>query len=120
VKIRHHRCSTPKGRKVVTGIYGGKDVVLYKKAQDMIKKIKALGLEQLPVCMAKTQYSFTHNPAISGLDGDFKIDVDDLVISKGAGFIVAVCGEMVRMPGLPKVPQANFIDVVDGKITGVS
>ncbi|MFN8307507.1 MAG: formate--tetrahydrofolate ligase [Ferruginibacter sp.] len=107
-------------RKIVTTIYGGKDVVLYKKAQEALKKIKALGLEHLPVCMAKTQYSFTHNPAISGLDGDFKIDVDDLVISKGAGFIVAVCGEMVRMPGLPKVPQANNIDVVDGKIVGVS
>jgi len=107
-------------RKIVTKIYGGKDVVLYKKAQDMIKKIKKLGLEHLPVCMAKTQYSFTDDASISGLDGDFKIDVDDLVINKGAGFIVAVCGEMMRMPGLPKIPQANFIDVVNGKIVGVS
>jgi formate--tetrahydrofolate ligase len=107
-------------RKIVTTIYGGKDVMLYKKAQDMIKKIKKLGLEHLPVCMAKTQYSFTDDPAINGLDGDFKIDVEDLVISKGAGFIVAVCGEIMRMPGLPKIPQANFIDVVDGKIIGVS
>ena len=109
-----------KMRKIVTGIYGGKDVVLYKKAQDMIKKIKQLKLEHLPVCMAKTQYSFSHDASVSGLDGDFKIDVDDLVINRGAGFIVAVCGDMVRMPGLPKIPQANFIDVVDGKITGVS
>jgi formate--tetrahydrofolate ligase len=107
-------------RKIVTTIYGATDVVLYKKAQDMIKKIKQLGLEHLPVCMAKTQYSFTHNPLLSGLDGDFKIDVDDLVINQGAGFIVAVCGEMVRMPGLPKIPQANNIDVVGGKIIGVS
>jgi len=107
-------------RKIVTKIYGGKDVVLYKKAQEMIKKIKKLGLEHLPVCMAKTQYSFTDDAAVSGLDGDFKIDVDDLVISRGAGFIVAICGEMMRMPGLPKIPQANFIDVVNGKITGVS
>lgn len=107
-------------RKIVTKIYGGKDVVLYKKAQDMVKKIKKLGLEHLPVCMAKTQYSFTDDASISGLDGDFKIDVDDLVINKGAGFIVAVCGEMMRMPGLPKIPQANFIDVVNGKIVGVS
>ena len=107
-------------RKIVTTIYGGKDVVLYKKAKEMIKRIKMLGLEHLPVCMAKTQYSFTHDPSISGLDGDFIIDVDDLVINRGAGFIVAVCGEMVRMPGLPKIPQANFIDVVTGKITGVS
>src|SRR5664279_5151438 len=107
-------------RKIVTNIYGGKDVVLYKKAQDMVKKIKMLGLEHLPVCMAKTQYSFTDDASVSGLDGDFKIDVDDLVINRGAGFIVAVCGEMMRMPGLPKAPHANFIDVVDGKITGVS
>jgi formate--tetrahydrofolate ligase len=107
-------------RKIATTIYGATDVVLYKKAQDMIKKIKQLGLEHLPVCMAKTQYSFTHDPLKSGLDGDFKIDVDDLVINQGAGFIVAVCGEMVRMPGLPKIPQANNIDVVNGKIIGVS
>ncbi len=107
-------------RKIVTKIYGGKEVVLYKKAQDMIKKIKKLGLEHLPVCMAKTQYSFTDSPDKSGEDGNFNIDVEDLVISSGAGFIVAVCGEMMRMPGLPKVPQANFIDVVNGKIVGVS
>jgi len=107
-------------RKIVTKIYGGKDVVLYKKAQDLLKQIKKAGLEHLPVCMAKTQYSFTDNPAVSGLDGNFKIDVDDMIISRGAGFIVAVCGEMMRMPGLPKIPQANFIDVVDGKIIGLS
>ena len=107
-------------RKIATIIYGATDVVLYKKAQDMIKKIKLLGLEHLPVCMAKTQYSFTHNPLQSDVYSDFKIDVDDLVINQGAGFIVAVCGEMVRMPGLPKIPQANNIDVVDGKIIGVS
>ncbi len=107
-------------RKIATTIYGATDVVLYKKAQDMIKKIKTLGLEHLPVCMAKTQYSFTHNPLQSDIYSDFKIDVDDLVINQGAGFIVAVCGEMVRMPGLPKIPQANNIDVVDGKIIGVS
>ena len=107
-------------RKIVTRIYGGKDVVLYKKAQDVLKQIKKSGLEHLPVCMAKTQYSFTDNASVSGLDGNFKIDVDDMVISRGAGFIVAVCGEMMRMPGLPKTPQANFIDAVDGKIIGLS
>ena len=105
---------------VIITIYGGKDVVLYKKAKEMIKKIKMLGLENLPICMAKTQYSFTHDPSVSGMDGDFIIDIDDLVINRGAGFIVAVCGEMVRMPGLPKMPQANIIDVVRGEITGVS
>jgi formate--tetrahydrofolate ligase len=54
------------------------------------------------------------------MDGQFSIDVEDLVINRGAGFIVAVCGEIMRMPGLPKVPQANFIDVVNNKIVGVS
>jgi formate--tetrahydrofolate ligase len=107
-------------KKIVTTIYGGKEVVFYKKAQEMIRKIKKLNLEHLPVCMAKTQYSFTDDATISGLDGNFSIDVDDLVINRGAGFIVVVCGEMMRMPGLPKSPQANFIDVVDGKIIGVS
>lgn len=107
-------------RKIVRTIYGGKDVVFYKKAQVMIKKIKQLGLEHLPICMAKTQYSFTDDATVSGLDGDFKIDVDDIAINRGAGFLVAVCGEMMRMPGLPRVPQANFIEVVDGKIIGVS
>jgi len=109
-----------KMNKIVQTIYGGKGIVLYKKAQDMIKKINQLGLAHLPVCMAKTQYSFTDDPNKSGLDGNFHIDVEDLVINKGAGFIVAVCGDIMRMPGLPKIPQANFIDVVDGRIIGIS
>ena len=109
-----------KMNKIVQTIYGGKGIVLYKKAKDMIAKIKTLGLEHLPVCMAKTQYSFTDNVAKSGLDGNFSIDVEDIVINRGAGFIVAVCGEIMRMPGLPKVPQAKFIDVLNGKITGIS
>jgi formate--tetrahydrofolate ligase len=109
-----------KMRKIVQKIYGGKDIVVYKKAQEGIKRIKKLGLEHLPICMAKTQYSFTDDPAVSGLDGQFSIDVEDLVINRGAGFIVAVCGEIMRMPGLPKIPQANFIDVVNNKIVGIS
>ncbi len=109
-----------KMRSIVTNIYGGKDVVLYKKTQEMIKKIQQLGLSHLPVCMAKTQYSFTDDASVSGVAGDFKIDVQNLVINRGAGFIVAVCGDIMRMPGLPKIPQANFIDVVDGRIVGVS
>ena len=109
-----------KMRKIVQKIYGGNNVMLNKKAQEGIKRIKKLGLEHLPVCMAKTQYSFTDDPAVSGMDGQFNIDVEDLVINRGAGFIVAVCGEIMRMPGLPKIPQANFIDVVNNKIVGIS
>jgi len=109
-----------KMNKIVQKIYGGDGVVLYKKAKDMIAKIEKLGLSHLPVCMAKTQYSFTDNVNKSGLEGGFTIDVEDIVINKGAGFIVAVCGEIMRMPGLPKTPQAKNIDVVDGKIIGIS
>lgn len=109
-----------KMNKIVQKIYGGDGVVLYKKAKDMIARIEKLGLSHLPVCMAKTQYSFTDNLAKSGLEGGFTIDVEDIVINKGAGFIVAVCGEIMRMPGLPKIPQAKNIDVVDGKIIGIS
>ena len=109
-----------KMNKIVQKIYGGDAVVLYKKAKDMIARIEKLGLSHLPVCMAKTQYSFTDNLTKSGLDGGFTIDVEDIVINKGAGFIVAVCGEIMRMPGLPKTPQAKNIDVVDGKIIGIS
>jgi formate--tetrahydrofolate ligase len=105
--------------KIVTNIYGGKGVVLYKKAQEVLKRIKEMGLEHLPICMAKTQYSFTDDPEDPGYEGGFTVHVQDLVINKGSGFIVAVCGEIMRMPGLPKNPQANFIDVVEGRIVGI-
>lgn len=109
-----------KMEKIVRTIYGGKGIVLYKKAQDSLKQVRKLGLEHLPVCMAKTQYSFTDDPGNSGVDGNFTIDVEDLVINQGAGFLVAICGDIMRMPGLPKQPQALQIDVVDGRIVGVS
>ncbi|MFM7218309.1 MAG: formate--tetrahydrofolate ligase [Bacteroidota bacterium] len=106
--------------KVVRRVYGGEGVVLSKKALKNLKRIDSMGLGNLPVCIAKTQYSFTDKPeAVRVYDG-FTITVDDLVINAGAGFIVAVCGEMVRMPGLPEQPSAYNIDVVDGKIVGLS
>ena len=84
--------------KVVRRVYGGDGVVLSKKAIKNLKRIDALGLNQLPVCIAKTQYSFTDKPEAVSVYSGFTITVDDLVINNGAGFIVAVCGEMVRMP----------------------
>jgi formate--tetrahydrofolate ligase len=106
-------------QKIVQTIYGGDGVVLYKKAQDALKQIHKLGLAHLPICMAKTQYAFTDDPLVSGIEGGFTIDVEDLVVNQGAGFIVAICGDIMRMPGLPKVPQAMHIDVVDGRIIGI-
>lgn len=106
--------------RVVKRVYGGDGVVLSKKANGRLKRIDALGLAGLPVCIAKTQYAFTDKPEEVRVYEGFTITVDDLVINRGAGFIVAVCGEMVRMPGLPERPSAYNIDVVDGKIVGLS
>lgn len=106
--------------KIVTTIYKGNGISLSKKAQSALKKINDAGLNNLPVCIAKTQYNFS---ADAGGDADIKnfiLPVEDLVINSGAGFIVAVCGEIMRMPGLPKEPQALKIDVVNGEIIGVS
>lgn len=104
---------------IVTTIYKGKGIVLGKKAKTALKRIKEMGFEGMPVCIAKTQYTFSHNPSDPHDITDFELPIEDLVINSGAGFIVAVCGEMMRMPGLPKQPQALNIDVLDGQITGV-
>ncbi len=106
--------------KVVRRVYGGDGIVLSKKAKGRLKRMDALGFSQLPVCIAKTQYSFTDKPEEVRTYEGFTITVDDLVINSGAGFIVAVCGEMVRMPGLPEIPSAFNIDVVNGEIVGLS
>lgn len=105
---------------IVTTIYSGKGITLSKKAQAALKKINEMGLNNLPVCIAKTQYTFSANADEPSDIKDFTLPIEDLVINSGAGFIVAVCGEMMRMPGLPKVPQAVNIDVINGEIIGVS
>ncbi len=107
-------------RKIVTRIYGGAGIHLEKKARQHLKRIKTLGFGHFPVCVAKTQYSFTDIPEELYTYKDFEITVDDVVVNAGAGFIVAVCGEMMRMPGLPATPSAMKIDVVDGVITGLT
>lgn len=82
--------------------------------------LKEQGFGDLPVCVAKTQYSFSDNPALLGAPRDFRISVRNLTVSAGAGFIVALTGDIMTMPGLSKVPSAEKIDVdSDGKITGL-
>jgi formate--tetrahydrofolate ligase len=93
-------------RKVASTIYGADDIFLEKKARTKAKDIVNQGLQHLPVCIAKTQYSFTDTPEDIHRYKDFTITVDDLIVNSGAGFIVAVCGEMMRMPGLPERPSA--------------
>lgn len=106
--------------KIVTKVYGGKGISLSKAAAGVIKKANELGLSGLPVCIAKTQYSFSADAGATGVARDFTLPIENVVINSGAGFIVAVAGEIMRMPGLPKEPQALHIDVVNGQITGLS
>ncbi len=107
-------------RQVAQQIYGAKDIVLDKKARLNAAKINKLGLDHLPVCIAKTQYSFSADAAAIGVATGFDLPIAQLIVNAGAGFIVAVAGEIMRMPGLPKVPQAQFIDLVNGQIEGLS
>ncbi len=105
--------------KVVTKIYNAKTVHFEKKAKMQLKRIQKLGYNELPICIAKTQYSFTDEADQIYTYGDFDITVEELIINAGAGFIVAVCGEIMRMPGLPDEPNALQIDVVNGEIVGL-
>lgn len=105
---------------IVTKIYGGKDVAYSPKAIKQIKRLEELGLDKKPVCMAKTQYSLSDNPKLLGRPEDFTVTVSNVRVSNGAGFIVVETGDIMVMPGLPKIPAANNIDVdADGKITGL-
>jgi len=106
--------------KIAAKIYGAKEVSLGKKATSKLKRIKRLGLEHLPICIAKTQYSFSDNAKQLGVAKDFVFSIEDLVINAGAGFIVVIAGNIMRMPGLPKEPQAKHIDMVNGNIVGLS
>jgi len=107
-------------QKIVTTVYKGKSVSFGKAALTSLKKIKELGAEGLPVCIAKTQFSFTENASQVGAAEGFNIHIENLILNSGAGFIVAVAGEIMRMPGLPKEPAAKIIDVVNGEIVGLS
>jgi formate--tetrahydrofolate ligase len=106
--------------KIVQNVYGGKGISITKNAQAMLKRIDDIGLSNLPVCIAKTQYSFSDDALNYGVAKDFTITIQNLVINSGAGFIVAVAGDIMRMPGLPKVPQALHIDYVNNETVGLS
>ncbi len=105
---------------IVTKIYHGKDVVLTSNAKKQAKQLTDQGYGTYPICMAKTQYSFSDNASLLGAPEGFTVTVRNLKVSAGAGFIVALTGEILTMPGLPKVPAAEKIDVDEnGKITGL-
>lgn len=107
-------------RSIVKKIYGGDDVEFLNAAQKEIEKLEELGFGNLPVCMAKTQYSLSDDPKLLGWPKNFKVTVKNAKVSAGAGFIVVLTGDIMTMPGLPKVPAAQSIDVDStGKISGL-
>ncbi|MFZ0149180.1 MAG: formate--tetrahydrofolate ligase, partial [Xanthobacteraceae bacterium] len=107
-------------RIIAREIYRAKDVTADKSVRDQLASFEAMGYGKFPICVAKTQYSFTTNPDAKGAPSDHVINVREVRLSAGAEFIVAICGEIMTMPGLPKVPAANSIDIgPDGRIVGL-
>lgn len=109
-----------KANKVARQIYGADGVSFSPAARKMLERIHQLGIDHYPVCMAKTQYSFSANAHAYGVPKGFTVHVRDIVLNCGAEMIVLVAGDIMRMPGLPKSPQAERIDLVDGEIVGLS
>ena len=106
--------------KVACELYGAKQVLFGPAARKKLKMIEELGFGHFPICIAKTQYSFSTDPKLYGVASGFNFTVRDIVINAGAEMLVIVAGEMMRMPGLPKEPQALHIDIVNGEIEGLS
>jgi formate--tetrahydrofolate ligase len=107
-------------RTIAKEIYRADDIDVHKPVRDQLASFEAMGYKNLPVCIAKTQYSFTTNGDLKGAPVDHVIPVREVRLSAGAEFIVAICGEIMTMPGLPRVPAADSIDVAtDGKIVGL-
>ena len=105
---------------VARKIYGADGVTFTPAAKRMIDKINEMGISHYPICIAKTQYSFSADPKAYGVPTGFKINIRDIVINCGAEMLVLIAGDILRMPGLPKSPQAERIDLVDGEIEGLS
>jgi formate--tetrahydrofolate ligase len=107
-------------RAIVTRVYGGVGVNFAPAAKKEIDRLASLGFDRIPVCMAKTQYSFSDDATKLGAPEGFTVTVRSVKVSAGAGFIVALTGDIMTMPGLPKVPAAEKIDVDEnGKISGL-
>jgi formate--tetrahydrofolate ligase len=105
--------------KVANGMYGAEQITYTKKAERDLKSIRELGYDKLPVCIAKTPASLTDDPKIIGRPENFSVTVREILVAAGAGFLIPITGDILRMPGLPKKPQAENIDVVDGRIQGI-
>ncbi|HYE79977.1 MAG TPA: formate--tetrahydrofolate ligase, partial [bacterium] len=105
---------------IATRIYGAADVAFQPKAQADLRTIANLGLTHLPICMAKTQKSLSDNPDLIGRPENFTLSVREIEIAAGAGFLIPITGDMMRMPGLPEIPAAENMDIdAEGIITGL-
>ena len=102
------------------GIYGASSIVYTSLAEKKLKQIEQLGISHYPICIAKTQYSFSSDPKAYDVTEGFELKVRDIIINNGAEMLVVIMGEIMRMPGLPKEPQAYHIDIVNGLIEGLS
>lgn len=106
--------------KIAKDIYGAKNLILSDKAKKMIATLEKLGYSNLPICVSKTQKSISDNPLLLGRPENFDITINEIKLASGAGFIIAMAGEIIDMPGLPKVPASELIDIDEnGKITGL-
>ena len=100
-------------------VYGASEVTADKKIRTQIKELEAAGYGHFPVCVAKTQYSFSTDPTLRGAPTGHSINIREVRLAAGAEFIVMVCGDVMTMPGLPKVPSSEKINVVDGAVVGL-
>jgi formate--tetrahydrofolate ligase len=105
--------------KIARAMYGAREVVWTPPAERDLKTIQKLGYEGLPVCMAKTPTSLSDNPSVVGRPEGFDVTVRSVVLAAGAGYVVPLLGDIIRMPGLPASPQASRMDLVDGRVEGL-
>ena len=105
---------------VATKIYGAANVSFSSVASRKLANAEKIGCSHFPVCIAKTQYSFSQDAKAYGAPSGFNFEIKDIVINTGSEMVVAIAGDIIRMPGLPKVPQATKIDIVNGEIEGLS
>jgi formate--tetrahydrofolate ligase len=109
-----------KARTIAKEIYGADDITADKAVRDRFAELEKEGFGKFPICVAKTQYSFSTNPDAKGAPSGFVIPIREVRLSAGAEFVVVICGDIMTMPGLPKVPSANNIELTaDGRITGL-
>ena len=104
---------------VATAIYGASEVTADSKVRTRLRELTTEGYGHLPVCIAKTQYSFSTDPSLLGAPSGHSMNIREVRLSAGAGFVVVVCGDIMTMPGLPRVPSSERIDVVDGQVVGL-